>query len=152
MGSSLKLTAESRQLDSLQSLYVMNAGNLSYAVNYSFQMLEVFDFDYNIYVCLTVRGTRFDVANVGFAVADDGGDLLQHAETVVTEHGQLHREGDGSAFFLAPFHINLALRLIHKIEHVGTVYRMHRHAFATSDITNDRFSPNRITAARAIDE
>ena len=39
-----------------------------------------------------------------------------------------------------------------KIVNVGTIHRMHRHAFAARDVSDDRFAANRIATSRAIDQ
>ena len=55
-------------------------------------MLQVGDVHHDFHVSLAVFGTGIDVADIGFGVADDGRDLLQHAKTVVAENGQLDRD------------------------------------------------------------
>src|SRR5581483_8474602 len=64
---------------SLQSLHIMHTRDFPHAVDDVFEVLQVFDFDHDIHIGLTVFGAGADVADVGFGVADDGSDLLQHS-------------------------------------------------------------------------
>ena len=54
----------------------MHAGNFADAVDYVFEVLQVFDLHDDVDVGLAVFGAGAYAADVGFEVADDGGDLL----------------------------------------------------------------------------
>ena len=46
-----------------------------------------------------------------FCIADHGGDLLQHPETVVTENGQFHWICGWRIFVFAPLDVDLAAQV-----------------------------------------
>ncbi len=60
----------------LEPLHIMHTGNFSHTLNDAFQMLQVGDVEDDIHIRLAVGSAGFDIADVGFAVADDGGDLF----------------------------------------------------------------------------
>jgi len=74
-----------QDLDLLQPLHIVHARNLAHTVNDRLQVFEVGDFEDYVDAGLAVTGAGFDVADIGVLVADDGGDLFQHAETVVAK-------------------------------------------------------------------
>src|SRR6476619_8172712 len=115
-------------------------------------MLEVFDLDHDVHVRLAVFGAGADVANVGFRVADYGGDLFQHSEAVIAENGQLDRECRRNTVLLAPLDVNPALGFVHQVAHIGALHRVHGHALAARYVTDSRLAANRIATARAIDQ
>jgi hypothetical protein len=78
-------------LDFLESLYIMHAGYFAHPVDDVLQMLQVSNVENYIYVGLAIGGTGFNIANVGLGVADDCGDLLQHAKPVIAVDRQLYR-------------------------------------------------------------
>jgi hypothetical protein len=63
-------------LDLLQSLYIMNAGDLANSVDDSLQVLQVGDFEDYVDVGLSVFGACRNVTDIGVSVADDGGNLF----------------------------------------------------------------------------
>src|ERR1700730_306281 len=145
--SSQLVVADDRRLDLLQSLHVMHAGNLTHAVDDVFQMLQVGNVEHDVDIRLTIVGAGFDIADVGLGVADHGGYLLQHPETIVAKDGQLHRIRAGRSVVLGPFHINPAFRFIQQVGHVGTIDGMDRDPLAASHVTDDGLASNRITTA-----
>ena len=58
----------------------------------------------------------------------------------------------GVAFVAGPFDVDLAFRFVKQIRDIRTIDRMHSHAFAARDISDDAFAADRIAAARAVDE
>jgi hypothetical protein len=60
----------------LQPLHIMHTGDFAHSVDYVFEVLEVFDFHDDVDVGLAVFGAGAYAADVGFEVADYGGDLL----------------------------------------------------------------------------
>src|SRR5204863_8951380 len=137
---------------SLQSLHVVHTRNLSHTLDDIFQVLQVFDLDHDVNVCLTVFGARANVADVGFRITNHGGDLLKHSKPVIAKNREFDRECGGRAFLFAPLDVNAPLRLVHQVEHVRAIHRMHGDALAASHIANDSFSANGIATARAINQ
>src|SRR5882724_11778322 len=115
-------------------------------------MLQVGDIEHDVDVGLAITGAGFDVTDVGLCIADHGGDLLQHAEAVVAEDGELYRVGTGGPVIVRPLHVNLPFRLIHQVYYVGTTEPMNRDTLAASDVADDRFTANRVTTAGAVDQ
>src|SRR3954470_13755309 len=109
-------------------------------------MLYVFGVHGNVDGGLRVGGARFDVADVGVVVGDDGGDLLEHAGTVVA----IEREFDGvgrravGLKHRGPFHVYAAIGLVHEVEHVGAVLGMDGDALAARDVADDLFTADGI--------
>src|SRR5215469_4806047 len=135
-------------LEPFYALDIAHAGNAAQAGDDALHVLEVFNFEHHVDGRLAVGGAGFDVADVGVVVADDGGDLLEHAFAVVTKNRELHRVPTGRV--ATPFNRNLAVGLVHQVGHVGTRSRVHGHAFATRDIADDVFATNGIAASRSI--
>src|ERR1700690_3794929 len=100
------------RLDLLQSLHVVNAGDLTHAIDDVFQVFQVGNVEHDVDIRLAVVGTGLDVADVGLGIADHGGYLLQHPKTIVAEDRKLHRIGAGRSVVLGPLHIDLAFRFI----------------------------------------
>ncbi len=75
-------------------------------------------------VACLLLGLGFDVADVGVGVADDGGNLLQHAGTVVADDRQLDRIARLARWMrlpsLSPLHVDAPFLLEHQIHNVGT--------------------------------
>src|SRR5207248_6909535 len=90
-----------------------------------------------------------DIADIDVVVADDGGDLLQHAAAIVAEDGKLHGIATGCGF-LPPLHRDLALGFIHQVGHIRAALRMHGDALPARDVADDLFSTNRIATSSAI--
>lgn len=96
----------------------MHAGDFSYALDDAFQVLQVGDVEDDVYVGLAVGGAGFDVADVGFGVANDGGDLFEHAEAVVAHDGEFYGIGAGGFLVAFPVDIDAALGLVHQVDDV----------------------------------
>src|SRR5438270_5652802 len=80
-----ELRTENEELNLLQSLHIVNAGNLAHAGDDRLQMLQVGDVEHDVDVGLAVAGARFDISDICFGITDHGSDLLQHAPLVITE-------------------------------------------------------------------
>src|SRR5882672_1294928 len=117
-------------------------------------MLEVRDLQDYVDAGLAVAGAGFDVSDVGVLVADDGSDLLQHAEAVVAKEGELDGICDRLPFFVAagPLHVDATVRFVHEIGDVRTVDGVDRDALATSYIADNRFAAGGVTTLGAIDQ
>src|SRR5207245_5851973 len=144
--------AEHCPLDLLQPLHIVHAWNLAHPGNNIFQVLEIGDVEHDINVRLPVIGPGFNVADVGFAIADDSRNLLEHAETVVAKNRELHWICARRPIIARPFHFNLPLRLVHQCYHVRTVRRVDRHAFAASYVTHHILAADRVTTSRSVDQ
>src|ERR1700674_97388 len=144
--------ADGRWLDLLQSLHIVYTGNLSHAVDDIFQVLQVGNIENDIDVGLRVRAAHLDVADIGFAIADHGGNLLQHAETIVAKDRKLHRIRTRGSLVVRPFHIDAAFRLIQQVHHVGAIHGVDGDAFAAGHITYHVLAPDGIAASGAIHE
>src|SRR6185312_6700980 len=116
-----------------------------------FQMLEVLNFEHNVHAGLAVSGLGVNVADVGFGVGHDCGDLLQHAEAVITEDREFYWIRAGR-IVARPFDINAALRLIHEIDNIGTVHRVHGNAFPSRHVADHGLAANGITTSRAVNK
>src|SRR6476661_3365988 len=154
MGLSQRSTTNDQRLplDLLQSLHIAHARNLPQAVDDRFQVFEITDIEDDLDHRLTVCGAGFDVADVGFGVANHARDLLQHAVTVIAKDRQLDRIDVGCGFVFCPGNVYAPLRLIHEIDYVWTADGMHGHALAASYVADYSFSADRVTTARPIDQ
>src|SRR5215813_5958964 len=118
-------------------------------------MFHVFNVNHNVNRCPAIGSTGFDIADVGIAVADHSGQLLEHGRTVVTKHGQLHwisgfAAGRGRLAGLGPFHGDPAVSFVHQVVDVRTAHSVHSHAFAAGHVAHDGFSPNGIATSRTV--
>src|SRR5208282_5215663 len=140
-------------LDLLQSLHVVDSGDLPDAVDDFLEMFQVGDFQDYVYAGSAVLATGFHAADVGFGVADDGGDLFEHAPAVITEKREFYGIGNGLAVFVSgPKDVDAAVGFVEKIGDVGTVDGVDGNAFAAGDVADDGFAPNGVATAGAIDE
>src|SRR6266478_7526107 len=140
-------------LDFLQSLHVVNAWDLPNTVHDFLEVFEVGDFEDYVHAGLAVLAARFYVADVGVGVADEGGDLFEHAEAVVAEKRDFYGIGNRLAVFVAgPEHVDAAVGFVEKISDVGTVDGVDGYAFAAGDVSDYGFAANGVTTAGAIDE
>src|SRR5271165_3837035 len=141
------------RLNLLQSLHVMHAGNLSYAVDDLLQVFEVGDVEDYIDAGLAVLAAGFHAADVGFGVADDSGDLLEHAPPVIAQQRKFYGIRNRLSVFVSrPQYIDTAIRFVEKVGDVRAIDRVDGHAFATGDVAHDRFSANRVATAGAINQ
>src|SRR5580765_1708900 len=115
-------------------------------------MLEVADVENDIHDCLAVGGAGFDVADVGFGVANHAGDQLQHAVAVVAKNGELHGVNVGRRFILRPRNVDAALRLVHEVHDIRTTHGVHRYALAPCHVADDPFAADRVATACAVDQ
>src|SRR5215467_11080796 len=124
--------------DLLQPLHVVHAGNLAHAGDDRLQVFQVGDFQHHVDACLPVSGAGFDVPDIGVIVTDHGRDLLEHSEAVVAEERNFDGIRDGLAFLVGagPLYVNPAVGLIEQVRNIGTIYRMHGHAFAAGDVAD----------------
>src|SRR5437868_3148501 len=130
-------------LDFLQSLHVMDPRNLANTVHDFLEVFQVGDFEDYVHAGLAVLAPRFYVADVGVGVADEGGDLFEHAEAVVAEQRDFYGIGNGQAVFVAcPEHVDAAIGFVKKIGDVGTVDGVDGNAFAAGDIADDGLAAN----------
>ncbi len=70
----------SSRLDFLQALDVVDAGDLADSVHDFLEVFQVGDFQDHVDAGLAVLAAGFHAADIGFGVADDGGDLFEHAQ------------------------------------------------------------------------
>src|SRR5271166_2227713 len=139
-------------LNFLQPLHFVDAGNFAQASHDLFQVFEVGDIEDDFNAGLAVGGVGSDVADVALGVADDAGDVLQHAEAVVAIDGEFNRIGRRRAIVASPLNIDAAFGLIHQIGDVRTAYRVDRDSLAAGDVSDDAFAADGVTTAGAIDE
>src|SRR5580693_10644195 len=145
-------TTNDQPLNLLQSLYVVNPGNLAHAVDDVFQMLEVGNIENDIDVCLPIRAANLHIPDVGFGVADHGRYLFQHAESIVAKDGKLHGIRTRCALIVRPFHIDAALRLIQEVDDVGTIHGVNGDAFAAGYVTDHALAADGVATAGAVHE
>src|SRR6266566_256022 len=113
----------------------------------------VHDFQDYIYAGLAVLAASFDVADVGVGVADEGGDLFEHAEAVVAEKRDFYGIGNRLAVFVAgPEHVDAAVGFVEKISDVGTVDGVDRNAFPAGDVSDDGLAANGVATLGTINE
>src|SRR5215469_8302220 len=106
--------------DFVESLNIVNSGDLPQSSHDAFQVLHVLDVDHDVDGGPAVCGAGLDVADVGVIVADHGRKLLEHSGTVIAENRELHGVGGlavgrGGLWWLGPFHCDAAVGLIHQI-------------------------------------
>src|SRR5580658_1361031 len=128
----------------------MHAGNLAYAVDDVFEMLQVGNVENDIDVSLPIRTAYLHIADVGFGIADHGCNLFQHAEAVVTEDRELYRVRTRGSLVASPFHIDATLRLVQQVHHVGAIHRVDSDALASGYIADHVLAPDRVTAAGSV--
>src|SRR5580658_7572741 len=112
---------ESCRLRLLQPLHIPYAGNFAHAGHDSLQVLQVGDVGDQFHGSVVFGRLGFDVLDVSVGVADDGGDLFQHAGAVVAGDGQLDRVArlpNGGSGIAAPLDGNAALGLEHEVFYV----------------------------------
>src|ERR1700728_3435599 len=114
--------------DFLQPLYLVDAGDFAQARHDLFEVFEVGDVENDLDAGLAIGSVCADVADVALRVADDAGDVFEHAETIVAVDGELDGVGGGRGVVAGPLHIDTALRFVHQVCNVGTVHRMHGDA------------------------
>src|SRR6202051_3561762 len=125
----------------------MHAGDLAQAGHDLFEVFEVGDVEDDLDAGLAVGGVGADVADVALGIADDAGDIFQHAKAVVTVNRELDRIGWGSAFVAGPLDVDAALRFVHEVRDVGAAHGMHRDALAAGDVADDALAANGIATA-----
>src|SRR5215472_4474506 len=142
----------------LHALHVLHAGDLAHAGDDALKVLEVCYVDNHVDCGMTLGGLGFDIADVGVGVADDGGDLLQHTGTIITEDDELDGEAglpDGcgaNAAIFSPLYGNAAFGLVHEILNVFAGLGVNSYAFAARNVTDDFFAADGVAASRAVDE
>src|SRR5260370_16978320 len=116
-------------------------------------MFQVGDFKDDVDAGLSVFAAGPHVADVGVRVADDGGDLFEHAEAVVAGKGECDGIGKGVAVLVAgPLDVDAAVGFVEQIGDVGTVDGVDGHAFAAGHVADNGFAANGVATAGAIDE
>src|SRR5579871_824644 len=130
----------------------MHAGYLLQSQHNGFKVLEVGDVENDLDAGLAVGGVRADIADVALGVADDTGDVFEHAETIVAKDGELDGVGGRSRFIAGPLDVDAALGLVHEIGDVGATDGVDGDTFAAGDVADDGFAANGIAAAGAVDE
>src|ERR1700674_3148853 len=135
----------------------MNSWDFSQAVDHAFQVLDVFNVDDHVNCGLGICGSGFDVADVGFVIADYSCKLLEHAGAVVAKDHQLDRVRAVALALadergLGPLNGNAPVRFIHQVGDVRTAYRMNGNSLPAGHVTDNGFATNRIATARAIDQ
>src|SRR5271165_1097479 len=140
-------------LDLLQPLHVMHPGNLPHSVHNFLQVFKVGDLQDYIHAGLPVLAAGLDVADIGVGVADDGGDLFQHAEAVVTRQGEFDGIGNRLAILVpGPEHVDAPVGFVEKIGDVRTINGVDGNAFAAGNIADDGLSSNGIATACSVDQ
>ncbi len=140
-------------LDLLQSLHVMHPRDLPHSVHDFLEVFQVGDFEDYVHAGLAVLAARFYVADVGVGVADEGGDLFEHAEAVVAEKRDFYGIGNRLAVFVAgPEHVDAAVGFVEKISDVGTVDGVDGNAFTASDVSDDGLAANGVATLGTINE
>src|SRR6266853_1236250 len=131
----------------------MHAGDLADTVHDFLEVLEVGDFQDYIYAGLAVLATSFYVADVGVGVADEGGDLFEHAKAIIAEKRDFDGIGNRLTVFLAgPEHVDAAVGFVEKISDVRTVDGVDGNAFTASDVADDGLAANGVATLGTINE
>src|SRR3981189_3454131 len=131
----------------------MHAGDLADTVHDFLEAFQVGDFQDYVYAGLAVLAASFYVADVGVGVADEGGDLFEHAEAVVAEKRDFDGIGNRLAVFLAgPEHVDAAVGFGENIGDVRTVDGVDGNAFTAGDVADDSLAANGVAALGTIDE
>src|SRR5579859_591102 len=141
----------SELLNFLQALHFVHAGDLSQAGDDGLEVLQVRNIQHDFHAGLAVRGVGGDVFDVALGVANHAGDVLQHAEAVVAEDGELDRVRRWHTVVARPFDVDLAFGFVHQVGDVGAVDRVDGHAFAARDVADDALAADGIAAAGAVD-
>src|SRR5579864_8379218 len=147
MCSARNITTDRERLNFLQSLHFVDTGDLSQAGDDGLEVLQVRNIQHDLHAGLAVRGVGGNVFNVALGVADHAGDVLQHAETVVAEDGELDRIRRWHTVVARPFDVDLAFGFVHQIGDVGAVDRVDGNAFAARDVADDALAADGIAAA-----
>src|SRR6185312_8638954 len=106
-----------------QPLHIDDPRDLADSGDDAFEVLHVFDIDGDVDGGAAIAGAHVHVANVGIVVADDRGDLFQHAGAVVADDRQLYwicrfRRTGNSRAGPCPGNSYAAIRLVHKIRDI----------------------------------
>src|SRR6266478_5639662 len=140
-------------LDLLQSLHVVDPRDLPHSVHDFLEVFEVGNFEDYVHAGLAVLAASFYVPDVGVGVADEGGDLFEHAEAVVAEKRDFYGIGNWQAVFVAgPEHVDAAVGFVEKISDVGTVDGVDGNAFTASDVADDGLAANGVATLGTINE
>jgi len=140
----------------LSALNGADALNTAKAKNHAIQMTQVFCFDYKfddrfaIVIMVDV-----DAADVGVVIGNHSGEFLEHAGAIVAINRDLNWVTLSSPRVIAdtgPLDGNPPIALVKKVLHVGTAAGVDSHSLSTGDVSDDLFSADWITTARAVDE
>src|ERR1039457_7557655 len=86
------------------------------------------------------------------SIADNGGDLFEHAEAVVAKESEFDGIGNGLAVLVAgPLHVDAAVGFVEQIGDIGTVDGVDGNAFAAGYVSDDGLAANGVATAGAID-
>src|SRR3954454_8014382 len=138
------------------AFHIAYAGKCAQSGDDSIQVGDVFRLQNKFHDRLAIlAGARVDAADIGTVVADDGGQVLQHARPIVAVDN--HPNGIGllpSAFVrvFRPLDGDAAIGLVEQVLHIRTPPRVDGDAAAASDIADDLFAANGIATSRAIDQ
>ena len=134
-----------------QSFHIPDAGDAPHGRNQLFELLLILHIDSHLderVPCRIEFSLGFQTPNIRALIGKNRRDLVQQAGAIVCMNYQFYRErGRRRAF---PGHIDLALRLIEQVLHIGAELGVYGHAFAAGHVAHDGLSANRIAALGAI--
>src|SRR5258705_7029388 len=136
----------------MKPLHIPHHGNLPQTGHNRLQVLQVGYVENDVDYRLAVGGTCFDVANVGFRVADHARDQLQHAVSVITEDRKFDGIGAGRGFITGPGHVDAPLGLVHQVHYIGTTYGVNCHTLASRYVSHDRLATNGVATSGTVDQ
>ena len=90
---------------------------------------------------------RFDIANIRVDVGNSRTDVGQDAFPILDADLQPDGVGQG-VLALVPFDVDAPLRVVQQVDDIRTGDRVHRHALAAGDISDDFLAADRIAAPR----
>src|SRR6266404_256765 len=131
----------------VNALDTVHAGDFADVGEYAFELPAVGNFETGFDTGVQAVGAAFQIANIRTSTADDRCNVREQAGTIFGTDCELHREGGGAV--ATPLDGNAALRLVHKILHVGAGACVHSHATTARDVAHNLIAGNRIAALGA---
>src|ERR1051325_8074167 len=137
----------------VDALHVEDAGDFAYRGHDLVEVLEVEDFDRDLYAAAVVRLDRsVRGANVGLDVLYGVRHVGNHARAVLRYREQAHGVRGLARAHVGPLDLDDALRVHHQLLHVRAAPRVHGHALAARDVADDVLAADGVAAAGARDQ
>ena len=116
----------------VHAFHAVDAVDPAQAGQDGFQLPLIANFQAGIHARVLFVGTAFQLADIGFRVADHCGDIGKQAGAIFGTNLQLH--GESGFAPAAPLDGDAPFGLIQKILHVGAGARVHRDAAPTGHL------------------